>query len=64
MMSAHKFDIGQIVRSEASPNSGIPPGSYEIVRQLPSGDAARDLQYRVKATLDGHERIVKESDLK
>jgi hypothetical protein len=63
-MSAHKFEIGRIVRAEAHPNSGIPPGSYEIVRQLPSGDAARDLQYRVKATADGHERIVKESDLR
>ena len=63
-MSGHKFEIGRIVRAEANPNSGIPPGSYEIVRQLPSGDAAHDLQYRVKATADGHERIVKESDLR
>lgn len=63
-MSAHKFEIGQIVRSDAPANSGIPPGSYEIIRQLPSGDAARDLQYRVKATTDGHERIVRESELR
>lgn len=63
-MSTHKFEIGQVVRSDAPPSSGIPPGSYQIVRQLPSGDAARDLQYRVKATLDGHERIVRESELR
>ena len=63
-MAAHKYEIGQVVRAEAGPNSGIPPGNYEIVRQLPSGDAARDLQYRVKATVDGHERIVRESELR
>lgn len=63
-MSAHKFAIGQVVRVDAPASSGIPAGSYEIVRHLPSGDAARDLQYRVKATLDGHERIVRESELR
>jgi len=60
---SHKYEIGRIVRSESRPNGVIPPGNYEIVRQLPSNDAERDLQYRVKAVLDGHERIVKESDL-
>jgi hypothetical protein len=62
-MTNHKFEIGQIVRSLSRRDSVIPPGSYEIVRRLPSGDAEHDLQYRVKAVRDGHERIVKESDL-
>jgi len=62
-MTAHKFEIGRIVHAFARPDSAIPPGDYEIVRHLPSGDAERDLQYRVKAVTDGHERIVKESDL-
>jgi hypothetical protein len=62
-MPGHKFEIGRIVRSQPRQDSVVPPGSYEIVRHLPSGDAERDPQYRVKSTLDGHERIVKESDL-
>lgn len=64
-MSMHKFEIGQIVRADAPASSGIPAGSYEIVRQMPSGDAgAPDPQYRVKATTDGHERVVRESQLR
>ena len=62
-MTSHRFEIGRIVRSDAATARTIPPGSYEIVRHLPSNDAERDPQYRVKAKLDGHERIVKESDL-
>jgi hypothetical protein len=62
-MASHKFDVGQVVRSQQRPDGVIPPGNYEIVRHLPSRDAERDVQYRVKSVLDGHERIVRESDL-
>lgn len=62
-MAIHKFHVGTIVRSQEPRGSEIPPGSYEVVRQLPSGDGARDLQYQVKATFDGHQRVVKESNL-
>jgi hypothetical protein len=62
-MATHKFEIGRIVRSQSGPAGAIPPGSYEIVRHLPSRDAERDVQYRVKSTTDGHERIVRESEL-
>ncbi len=60
----HKFDVGRIVRSEPDPDRGIPPGTFEVMRHLPSDDATRALQYRIKATVDGHERIVLESDLR
>jgi len=62
-MVEHKFEIGKIVRVRPQHDSAIPPGSYEVIRRLPSGDAAPDPQYRVKSTLDGHERIVRQSDL-
>jgi hypothetical protein len=62
-MAGHKFEVGRVVRLQARHDAVAPPGSYEIMRQLPSGDAERDPQYRVKSVLDGHERMVKESDL-
>ena len=62
-MATHKFEIGRVVRSQQRPDGVIPPGSYEVIRQLPSRDAERDPQYRVKSVLDGHERIVRESEI-
>ena len=59
----HKFQIGTIVRSAARQSTGIPPGSYEVVRQLPSDDGMGDPQYHVKATGDGHQRVIRESQL-
>ena len=62
-MSEHKFEIGRVVRAPPRQNSAVPPGNYEIVRKLPPGEATRDPQYRVKSVLDGHERVVRESEL-
>jgi hypothetical protein len=39
----------------------VPRGKYKVLRLLPS--ETRDLQYRVKHTEDGHERVVRESQL-
>jgi hypothetical protein len=36
-------------------------GSYRVLRHLPAEGA--DNQYRIKSSLDGHERVVKESQL-
>ena len=61
-MKTHKFAIGQTVRfSPGRQSSARPGGSYRIVRLLPS--EADDYQYRVKSIADGHERVVKESQL-
>lgn len=61
-MAAHKFSVGQSVRILTGPRDGnIPRGSYKVQRLLPS--ETKDMQYRVKNALDGHERVVRESQL-
>lgn len=61
-MKAHKFAIGQTVRySPGRQSYSGPGGSYKIVRLLPA--EGNDYQYRVKSGTDGHERVVKESQL-
>ena len=61
-MNAHKFTVGQTVRySPGHKSFSGPGGSYKIVRLLPA--EANDYQYRVKSSADGHERVVKESQL-
>ena len=61
-MNRHKFAIGQVV--SFLPGLGelnVLPGRYKIQRLLPS--ETRDNQYRVKHSVDGHERVVPESKL-
>ncbi len=61
-MAAHKFGSGQKVEFSPSAFEGnAPRGSYIVVRQMPS--ETRDLQYRIKNARDGHERVVRESQL-
>ncbi len=62
VQALHKFSIGAAVRfSPGAFESAAVKGSYTVVRQLPP--EARDCQYRVKSSQDGHERIVRESQL-
>ena len=61
-MAAHKFASGQRVEFNPSTFDGnAPRGSYTVVRQMPS--ETQDLQYRIKNARDGHERVVRESQL-
>jgi len=61
-MTRHKFTIGQTVEFLPGPRDGnTPRGSYKVQRLLPS--ETRDLVYRVKLVVDGHERVVLESQL-
>ncbi|HEY0205359.1 MAG TPA: hypothetical protein VGC15_14540 [Acetobacteraceae bacterium] len=61
-MSLHKFGSGQKVDFSPSAFDGnAPRGSYIVVKQMPS--ETRDLQYRIKNARDGHERVVRESQL-
>ena len=61
-MNRHKFAVGQVVDlMPGTGNANIPRGRYKVQRQLPS--ETRDLQYRVKHAVDGHERVVLESQL-
>jgi hypothetical protein len=61
-MSQHRYRTGQIVESRADGLGVIPPGRYEIVRQLPATVAGTN-QYRVKSVLTGQERVLTENDL-
>lgn len=61
-MKAHKFAVGQTVLF--SPGRTGPAARavrYKIVRLLPAEH--NDHQYRIKSESDGHERVVKESQL-
>jgi hypothetical protein len=61
-MAHHKFTVGQTVDFvPAAGDTNVPRGKYKIQRLLPS--ETRDLQYRVKHAVDGHERVVRESQL-
>ncbi|MEJ1976740.1 MAG: SDR family oxidoreductase [Acetobacteraceae bacterium] len=58
----HKFSIGSFVRfSPGAYEAASMVGTYTVVRQLPPEPG--DCQYRVKSILDGHERVVRESQL-
>lgn len=61
-MSKHKFRVGQAV--EFFPEPGVDRasrGRYTIVSQLPP--EGNTPQYRVKSAADGHERMVRETEL-
>ena len=62
-MTIHKFAVGEAVRF--SPDRGqeyTGDELFEIVRMLPE---ARDAhQYRIKSQIDGHERVVREDQLR
>ena len=61
-MPDHKYTVGQSVEfSPGARDGSAARGRYEVVRHLPS--ETRDLQYRVKSSVDGHERVVRESQL-
>ena len=61
-MNNHKFAVGQAVDFLPGPgDANVPRGKYRVQRLLPS--ETRDLQYRVKHAVDGHERVVRESQL-
>jgi hypothetical protein len=63
MITAHKFAVGQTVLfSPGSKSRFVPRDTYKIVRLLPPEQ--NDQQYRVKSNLDGHERVVKESQIR
>jgi hypothetical protein len=62
-MPLHKFTVGQSVEILPGKHDGnVPRGAYTVERLLPN-DAA-DREYRVKNLRDGHERVVRESQLR
>ena len=62
-MPPHGFSVGQNVEFLPGRYDGnIPRGTYTVVRLLPN-DAA-DREYRIKNQTDGHERVVRESQIR
>ena len=59
----HKFHIGQLVEFWPKKGAAISAarGAYEILKQLPERDG--ELQYRIKSSVEEHERIALESEL-
>jgi hypothetical protein len=61
-MPSHQFKIGQtVVVREGSRDAAIPRGPYVINRLLPLVN--NEPHYRVKNTMDGHERALLESQM-
>jgi hypothetical protein len=62
-MRPHGFSVGQNVELLAGRHDGnVPRGAYTILRLLPNDGA--DREYRVRNQRDGHERVVRESQLR
>jgi hypothetical protein len=59
---SHKFKVGQSVDIVGQQRlASSPLGKFEIVRLMPTEHGRH--QYRVRSRLDGHERMVAESEL-
>ena len=62
-MPPHGFSVGQIVELVPGKYDGnIPRGAYAVTRLLPNDGS--DREYRVRSQQDGHERVVRESQLR
>ena len=61
-MAGHRFTVGQAVHfSPDRRDDGSARGRYTIVRLLP--EEGNTPQYRIKSKTDGHERVVRETQL-
>lgn len=62
-MTRHSFSVGQSVELFPGRLDGnVPRGTYTVQRLLPNDGA--DREYRVRNVRDGHERVVRESQLR
>ena len=63
MQQQHRYRIGEDI--ELIPRSFTPRdagGQYTVTRLLPNDSS--DREYRVKSGRDGHERVVRESEMR
>jgi len=60
-MQVHKYKTGQTVTITPNRARATPRGPFKIVRPMPAEHGRN--QYRVRSAMDGHERVVMESDL-
>ena len=62
-MLLHSFAVGQMLEFDPGKFDGTAArGSYAVVRLLPNDGS--DREYRVRSARDGHERVVRESQLR
>ena len=62
-MPYHRFKVGQtVVAPFGGPHALISRGPYVVLRLLPLVDGQP--QYRVRSTVDGHERVVTEQRIR
>jgi hypothetical protein len=62
-MPLHSFAVGQMLEFDPGKFDGTAArGSYAVVRLLPNDGS--DREYRVRSARDGHERVVRESQLR
>ena len=62
-MQAHRFQIGENVEILAGTlTARHAPGQYTVVRLMPNDGA--DREYRVRSNQDGHERVVRQSEMR
>jgi len=60
-MPSHKFQIGETVYVRPAISRNVPGGAYAVTKQLPHN--GREFEYRIKSASEGHERVVRESEL-
>ena len=62
-MPHHSFAVGQMLEFDPGKFDGTAArGTYPVVRLLPNDGS--DREYRVRSARDGHERVVRESQLR
>jgi hypothetical protein len=61
-MSTHKFRIGERLRFQATGLTSSQSGVYEVLALMPQERGA-GFQYRLKSTVDNHQRVALEDAL-
>jgi hypothetical protein len=59
-MNSRKYRAGQTVTMTPNRARATPKGRFEVVRLMPAEHGT--YQYRIRSVMDGHERVVQESD--
>jgi hypothetical protein len=61
-MDYHRYKVGQRVVAASGRDGLFPPGPYVIVRLMPL--VGQEPHYRVRSTIDGHERALLERQIR
>jgi hypothetical protein len=61
-MGIHKFQVGETLRFQSAGLTSAQSGMYEVLALMPQERGA-GFQYRLKSTVDGHQRVALEDAL-